>query len=302
MNKLSVILTTYNGEKTVEKTISSILNQEGINSEFKLELIIIDDCSTDNTISILKQFDSLLVSTEKNSGGPNKGRNIGLGLATGDYICIADQDDIWEKNKVKLILPHLRSVPIVSSGYKLIDEKNYREITRVNQSSEGTIYYKKNETFLKRLTKSLKGQNTYLGSLVFRKELKDIQFEEHFGAVDFDWLLQLFHLQDSIEVCQPLYLRFVYGNNLSLNETYRKYDFYYSLMTLEKYQELYPSEVSLSYKKIHGSRARFYYVIGDMKKARFYFSRSRWTLKTLLYYLTTFIGHKYIKRNFNIFG
>lgn len=54
MQKLSVILTTYNGEKIIDKTIRSIIDQEGNGIEFSIELIIIDDCSTDNTYLILQ--------------------------------------------------------------------------------------------------------------------------------------------------------------------------------------------------------------------------------------------------------
>lgn len=302
MKKISVILTTYNGEKSVEKTIQSILNQEGNNVDFLIELLAIDDCSTDNTYSILKNYDCVLLKNDKNSGGPNKGRNLGLKAATGDYICIADQDDVWEENKMKTILPYLGLSPIITSGYKIIDKSTNREILRVNESEKGCISYAKNQTFLNRLTKSLKGQNTYLGSIIYSKELKNIMFEEHFGVVDFDWILRLFHNQESLEISKPLYVRNVDGDNFSLNETYRKYDFYYSLMTIEQFQSQYPKEVALAYKKIHGSRARYYYLMGNMSKARFYFKKSNWNLKTALYYLTSFFGHKYVKKRFNIFG
>jgi len=302
MKKISVILTTYNGEKTISRTVDSILGQEGIDVEFMIELIVIDDCSSDNTFSILEKYDCVLIRNKKTSGGPNKGRNKGLHLATGDFICIADQDDIWKKNKIKSMLPYLDSAPIITSGYEVIDV-NRNKVTKRNQSTNNEyVLFEKNQTFIKRLTKSLLGQNTYLGSIVYSNKLKDILFEEHFGMVDFDWVLRLFHQQVSIEVCQALYERLVDGSNLSLNGTYRKYDFYYSLMTLEQYEEQYPSEVFIGYKKINGSRARYYYLIGNMKRARFYFVRSRWNFITLLYYITTFAGSKLVKKHFNVFG
>jgi glycosyltransferase involved in cell wall biosynthesis len=302
MKKISVILTTYNGEKTIRRTIDSILGQEGIGVEFKIELIVIDDCSNDNTFSILEKYECILIRNDNNSGGPNKGRNKGLQLATGDYICIADQDDIWKKNKIKTMLPYLDSAPIITSGYEVIDV-NRNKVTKRNKSTSSEyVFFEKNQTFIKRLTKSLLGQNTYLGSIIYSHKLKDILFEEHFGMVDFDWILRLFHQQTSIEVCQALYERIVDGSNLSLNSTYRKYDFFYSLMTLEQYEELYPSEVLYGYKKINGSRARYYYLIGNMKKARFYFLRSPLNFKTVFYYITSFAGSKLVKKHFNVFG
>ncbi len=302
MNKISVILTSFNGEKTIEKTIYSILNQTGINSDFTIELICIDDCSYDKTNEIINKFEVVTLSTTNNSGGPNAGRNIGLKKATGDYICIADQDDIWHKNKIIKLLPHLKHAPIVSSGYKLYDTSQNNEFTRGNKSESGYILYTENKTFIKRLTKSISGQSTYLGSIIFNKSLKNILFEEVYGMVDFDWMVQLFHNQKSIEVCEPLYTRNVDGNNLSLNESYREKDFDFSLNFIKKYISEYPKEVEIANKKIHGSRARYYYLVGNMKKARYYFLKSSLNLKTLAYYLTTFVGSKYVRRKFNVFG
>lgn len=302
MKKVSVILATYNGEKTIEKTIQSILNQKGNGEEFEIELIVIDDCSTDNTVKVVKQFNVIVLSTLVNSGGPNTGRNIGLKHLTGDYICIADQDDSWNENRIISQLPYFKETSIVSSGYTVIDINEDREMKRVNENPNGFINYSKNATFISKLTKSLKGQNIYLGGIMYSSKLKHILFEEHFGMVDFDWVIRLFYNQDSIEICGSLYTRYVEGANLSLNEDYRRKDFYYSLLTIEKYQDEYPREVITGYKKIHGSRARYYYLIGDMKKARFYFRKGPRNMKTLLYYLTTFVGSKYVKRKFNIFG
>ncbi len=94
--KISVIITTYNSEQFISRTIQSILNQEKKDIDFELEIIVVDDCSTDNTKSIVKQYDNIVfIENKKNSGGPNKGRNIALQKCTGDYICIVDHDDEW---------------------------------------------------------------------------------------------------------------------------------------------------------------------------------------------------------------
>lgn len=302
MKKVSVILTTYNSAGTIETTLQTILNQRGVNAIFELEVVVVDDCSSDQTWDILGKSAVSRFRTERNSGGPNTGRNIGLNVASGDYICIADHDDSWENHRLVSLLPYLEKAPIVTSGYTLVDEVKNKNIVRKNSSDASHLFFSKNETFLKKLTKSLSGQNTYLGSIIFRKELKHILFEEHFGMVDFDWILRMFHQQESIEVCDSLYTRYVTDQNLSLNEAYRIKDFYYSLMQIESYENLYPREVSLAYRKIHGSRARYYYLMGNMKKARFYFKRSGWNLVTLLYYLTTFAGSGFVKKRFNVFG
>lgn len=180
--------------------------------------------------------------------------------------------------------------------------KNSAETNRVNKSKDGYIYYPSNLTFKSKLTKSLKGQKTYLGSIIFKKELKTILFEETFGMVDYDWVLKIFKDRDSIEVTEALYTRIVDGENLSLNPEYRKKDFYYSLLSIEDYWDEYPKLSKLGFLKVHGSRARYYAVIGEMKKARFYFARSQKNIKNLLYYILTFVGFSFIKKHFNVFG
>jgi glycosyltransferase involved in cell wall biosynthesis len=302
MKKVSVILTSYNAEKTIATTIHSILNQDRINRDFELELIVVDDCSDDTTRDIVKKFDVVLLKTDHNSGGPNKGRNIGLKHATGDYFCIADHDDVWEKNMIISVLPYLEKAPIVSTGYTVIDHMHDKHMVRVGDTNKNFLYFPKNKTFTDLMLRSLKKQNVYMGSLFFTEKLKSTFFEEHFGMIDFDWVLRLFHNNDSIEVCKSLYNRHVWKDNLSLNETYRKKDFYYSLMFIESYEDQYPSLVRKAYKRVHGSRARYYYVTGNMKKARFYFLKSEWGIKSFLYYVTSFVGSGLVKKHFHIFG
>lgn len=303
--KVTVIVTTYNSANCIQKTLNSILNQEGLGKDFDLELIVVDDCSTDKTVDILKKNNISFLSTDKNSGGPNKGRNIAIKASNGDYICIADHDDVWRKNKIFSQIPFLEKAPIVTSGFTLIDESKNKTIQRVNHSKkngETVLLFEKNSTFLSKLTKSLSGQNTYLGSIMYRKELKGILFEEKYGVVDFDWVLKLFHANASIEVCDSLYDRFVDGSNLSLNEDYRKKDYDYSLTFIEQYAKRYPKEVSIARQKINGSMARYYYLVDNMKEARRYFLKSGFKLKTVLYFFTTYIGAKYVKKKFNVFG
>ena len=99
--KISIILTTFNSSKFVENTINSILKQSYQN----FELIIIDDCSTDNTFLILKKYQSnsskiRLYKTKENSGTAATPRNLGIKKAKYDIICFIDGDDIWEKEKL----------------------------------------------------------------------------------------------------------------------------------------------------------------------------------------------------------
>tara|TARA_B100000287_G_scaffold403751_1_gene425839 strand:- start:339 stop:1253 length:915 start_codon:yes stop_codon:yes gene_type:complete len=304
VKKVSVILTTYNSEYQIQEVIDSIYNQQGKGKLFEIELIVVDDCSTDSTQKILSKNDIDFSTTSKNSGGPNRGRNIGLKQCTGDFICIMDHDDIWFPNRLKSLLSVTSIAPIVTSGYILQDNSSFKKEYRYKKLKNNKTYlkYNKNLTFISKITRDKMGQETYLGSILFCKSLKHIFFEEEYGMIDFDWILKLFYNQHSVEFCQALYLRKVQGNNLSLNEKYRINDYHYSLKTILSYKEEYPDLVEISIKKLNGSMGRYYYLMDNMRFARKYLLKSTLEIKTILYLITTFVGSKIVKKYFKVFG
>lgn len=103
---ISVIIPTYNREKTIKRAIESVLNQ----TYSKLELIIVDDCSKDNTEKIVKNIEDKrlkYVKLEKNKGA-NYARNKGIELSKYDLIAFQDSDDVWHKDKLKIQIKFLK--------------------------------------------------------------------------------------------------------------------------------------------------------------------------------------------------
>lgn len=102
--KVTVIITAYNSEKFLEKSISSILQQTfGFNN---IELVLVDDCSQDKTQDIINdyvnKYDNVKsVILDENSGSPGKPRNLGMDAATSDYIMFLDADDEYDLNCVE---------------------------------------------------------------------------------------------------------------------------------------------------------------------------------------------------------
>ena len=99
--KLSFIVSLFNKEQFIDRCINSFLSMTLEKSEF--EVIFVDDCSTDCSVNIVKQyqrkFDFIhLYSTNENSGSPAKPRNMGIKKARGEYIAIIDADD-WIDGK-----------------------------------------------------------------------------------------------------------------------------------------------------------------------------------------------------------
>lgn len=104
---VTVIIPTYNREATIRRSINSVLEQSHIN----LELIIVDDCSSDNTVKIINSYKDgriKLICLGKNCGA-NVARNIGICAAKGEYIAFQDSDDEWLKNKLEIQLKYMES-------------------------------------------------------------------------------------------------------------------------------------------------------------------------------------------------
>lgn len=110
MKKVSVIIPVYNGEKYIEECLESILSQTYKN----IEIIVVDDGSTDNTKQILENYkNKIMLKCQKNSGASTT-RNNGYKLASGEYILFFDADDYMTENYIK------NAVNIMNEGYDLV--------------------------------------------------------------------------------------------------------------------------------------------------------------------------------------
>ncbi|WP_321371069.1 glycosyltransferase family A protein [uncultured Desulfuromusa sp.] len=95
MPTVSVVIPTYNAEKYLPETLKNILMQ----TFDDYEVIIVDDCSTDNTRQVIGEIDSEKIRyfcLETNHGGPSRARNVGINEARGKYIAFCDSDDLFE--------------------------------------------------------------------------------------------------------------------------------------------------------------------------------------------------------------
>lgn len=99
---ISVCMATYNGEEFVIRQLETIVKQL-VDED---EIIIIDDCSTDGTINLIKEKYGSRIQIVKNqvNSGPIKSFEKAVQMAKGNYIFLSDQDDLWLDNKVEMVM------------------------------------------------------------------------------------------------------------------------------------------------------------------------------------------------------
>lgn len=123
---VSVIMPAYNSEHWISRSLNSVLNQ----TLKKIEIVVIDDCSSDSTTNIVKDIEKTdsritLIELERNSGVANA-RNIGIDRANGQYVAFLDADDCWAKDKLKVQTDYMRAHDCDFSycDYFLINDEN----------------------------------------------------------------------------------------------------------------------------------------------------------------------------------
>jgi glycosyltransferase involved in cell wall biosynthesis len=162
MNKISVCIATYNGEKYIHQQLGSILGQIGESDE----IIISDDSSSDRTVEIIKTFDDKRIRLLENNRFHSPAYNFENALenVTGDIIFLSDQDDIWLENKVKIMKGLLQKYELVVSDCIVINENEdilQESFFKIRGSKKG---------FLNNLVK-----NSYMGCcMAFNRRILDI--------------------------------------------------------------------------------------------------------------------------------
>ena len=118
---ISILLAAYNGAQYIGEQIKSIQNQTI--SDF--ELLVCDDCSTDNTFDILKEYAKLdnrikIFRNEENLGFKKNFERL-LYLSCGEYIALSDQDDIWTDNHLEKLITSIGNNDLICGNAYLVD-------------------------------------------------------------------------------------------------------------------------------------------------------------------------------------
>lgn len=123
-NIVSVIIPVYNAEQYIRKTIESVLQQ----TYPYLEVILIDDCSQDNSRQIIEEYrsthNSIVLYCQARNCGAAIARNQGLKLAKGRFVAFLDSDDLWDREKLtkQLSIMAANNVAFCYTSYEMIDD------------------------------------------------------------------------------------------------------------------------------------------------------------------------------------
>ena len=138
---ISVCIASYNGERFIREQIDSILRQLSSDDE----IIVSDDGSTDDTISIINSIDDKRIRIIEGPRKHSQTLNFECAMkeAKGDYIFLADQDDVWKSNKVEVCMKWLQKYDCVVSDAEVTDSNLntlYPSLYAIMQVRQGRIY------------------------------------------------------------------------------------------------------------------------------------------------------------------
>ncbi|MBD1806885.1 glycosyltransferase [Microcoleus sp. FACHB-SPT15] len=244
---ISVIIPIYNGERTIRKTIESVLNQTFTD----LEIIAINDGSKDSTLEIINDvLDSRLKVFSYPNAGVAASRNRGLALATGDYISFIDADDLWTPDKLEAQFKALQANPQAAVAYSWtawIDESGQFLRPGGNITVNGSAYEK---LLLRDFVES--GSNP----LIRRQALAEVgSFDQSVTpAEDWDMWLRLAAQYEFVTVPSAQILYRVYPGSASFNVWKMETA---SLKVIEKTFAQAPESLQHLKKKVLGNRYKY---------------------------------------------
>lgn len=197
--KISIIIPTYNSEKTIERCLTSIYNQKYPD----YEIVVINDGSTDGTLRILEKFNQMhdnFILVNKKNEGVSVARNLGIDIATGDYILFMDADDYIREDYLSLLVSSLinSNCKIVISGYKVLNSSTVPSDISSLKQNRGIV---SKDVVLKLLVSSFKDRlYGYVWRCLFDSSLlKSIRFESNLKiSEDFLFICQAINSTDKV--------------------------------------------------------------------------------------------------------
>ena len=255
--KVSILMVVYNGQLFIKNAINSIIKQEYRN----WELIIINDASIDNTLSIIKEFKNkkIIVKSISRNIGAYKATMLGLSFCKGKYICFLDSDDLMHKKKL------LEQVNFLEKENKFVAVFNwYEKINYKNKINKKTKNIENQEKF-----NLLFPVENFIcnSSVMFRRELlKKINFYDKniIYAYDYNFYLKIFK-KYKFGLIKKVYTkyrvhRFQRTQNIDLKKTIIKENLYHLRWSKKNYL-IDKSNIFFYYKNLIVNYLKLFFTI-----------------------------------------
>lgn len=212
--KVSVCIASYNGNKYIKYQIKSILKELNIDDE----IIIIDDCSTDETINEILSFNDPRIRLFQNSSNVGNIKTFEKAIfnSSNDFIFLADHDDVWTDNRIEIMMNELRKedIYLVSGNSLSINEDGLR--SNINLGSLKSETSKKHRT---NIIKIFIGKSKYFGCcMAFNKKINNtiLPFPKYIESHDL-WIAMAANvLKKNVHIEEIVLERRIHSNNLSL--------------------------------------------------------------------------------------
>lgn len=224
MPRVSVVIPTYNRGHYLRETLDSVFYQ----TYRDIEIIVVDDGSTENTPEFIKEYLDRIIYIYKENGGQGSARNVGINRAKGEYIAFLDSDDLWLPQKIKIQVEYMDKHPeygMIFSKCEFIDEMN--KVIGEWECPDDTSF----DSLL------MRGNTIMVPTVMVRREVFDVAglFDERrelIGVEDYDMWLRI-GFQYKIGFLDAILARYrFHGGNISFSkkEMQRK-----SLMVLDSF-------------------------------------------------------------------
>lgn len=277
MNKLvSIIVPIYNSERYIERTIVSILNQSYKN----IELLLINDGSTDDTINILNSYakkDSRIVLINKENEGVSATRNIGLNKCKGELITFVDADDYIEKTMIEELVILLETYNADISCCGILLERP--DLSIPIHGTEVLMNLSNNEALLELIS----GKNmepSACAKLFKRGIIRNIKFEENIKYNE-DYLFDLYAFKEAKSVIfldKPLYHYNLHANSSTtaalnikrVSDCIKVSEIAMSVFEKNKYENIH---LLLEQKQLLGYLGQYNVFIGSKKEDEIIFQK-----------------------------
>lgn len=226
--KISIVMTAYNMEQYIEEAMRSCLNQ----TYKDIELIVVEDCSTDDTLSIVekiaKEDSRVVIIKHKTNLGAGMGRRDGINAATGDYFITIDADDWIDEDFIEALVIKAKNTgaDVVSGGIT---------VERGNGYWEKTCYGDITTTGIDKVKKFWGEKIVFMNNKIVRTSFRDkIQYCHRRFIEDTPTIIPILHMANQVDyVSNTGYHYRMQDNSLTHNANPFKYALYRALCCMD---------------------------------------------------------------------